>query len=173
MVYTLRLLAAAALIGAVVTTVNLTREGDDNNAGGLVQAIQRVAAAQSIQLEIVRGDRSSRAWMRRPGQLRIESPDGTYRIVRDRQEWSIDERANRATVRPAAYFAGAEGELDVLALVGARDTQVWRKAIEEAAPQRVNRAGKDWDLYVVRPAETAELACLECWSIRRPGTSPS
>jgi hypothetical protein len=161
MILTMRLLATAALIGAVMTTLNLWQQGDNETDRGLARAFEHASAAQSMQLEIDRDGQSGKAWVARPGRLRIEHPDGTYRIVHGSQQWSIDQRANRATVQPAVYFAGDEGRLDVLTLAGIGEPQAWRSALADAAHQRVNRDGRDWDLFVVRPAAPSVPSCLE------------
>ncbi|MCL4202229.1 MAG: hypothetical protein KJ000_07025 [Pirellulaceae bacterium] len=168
MILTMRLLATAALIGAVMTTSNLWHQGADETDGGLMRAFELASTARSLQLEIDRDGQSAKAWVAQPGRLRIEQPDGTYRIVRDQQQWSIDERANRATVQPAVYFGGDEGRLDVLTLAGIEQPKAWRSSLSDAKSQRISRDGQDWDLYVVRPAEPVPLvrdrsepSCLE------------
>jgi hypothetical protein len=153
MILAMRLLATAALIGAAMTTLDVWQQGADQTDGGLVRAFELASAAQSMKVEIDRDGQSGKAWVAQPGRLRIEHPDGTYRIVRDQRQWSIDERANRATVQPAVYFGGDQGRLDVLTLAGIGEPHAWRSALADAAHQRVNRDGRDWDLFVVRPAE--------------------
>jgi predicted Zn-dependent protease len=98
MILTMRLLATAALIGAVMTTLNLWQQGDNETDRGLVRAFEH---------------------------------------------------------------AGDEGKLDVLTLAGIGELQAWRSALADAAHQRVNRDGRDWDLFVVRPAAPSVPSCLE------------
>jgi hypothetical protein len=168
LILTMRLLATAALIGAVIATVNVWQQDGNEADSGLVRAFELASAARSMQLEIDRDGQSGKAWVARPGRLRIEHPDGTYRIVRGSQQWLVDERANRATVQPAVYFAGDDRKLDVLTLAGISKPQAWQSTFAEAKPQRISREGQDWDLFFVRPAEPApfrhdrsEPSCLE------------
>ncbi len=161
MIFLMRLLATAALISAVMTTWNLSRQGIDDSQSDLVQAFAHASAARSLQLEIERNGQSDKAWAVQPGRLRIEHPDGTYAIVRGLQQWSIDQRANRAQVRPAAYFAGDEGRLDVLRLAGIEQPKVWQQSLADAKAKQIRRDGRDWNLFVVRPAVPSGPSCLE------------
>lgn len=146
-VYTLRILATAA--AAVVAALTVTRNGTDQDVVAFDQVLRQVATAQTLHLEVTRDGQSGKAWVRRPGQMRMDFPDGTYEIVRGSRAWLVDERANRATFRSAVYFRDDTKEFDALRLLRIPKSADLAKALKEASSQEVRRDGRVASLYSV------------------------
>jgi len=148
-IYTLRILATTAAAAAVVAALTVTRNGADQDTVAFDQVLRQVATAQTLHLEVTQDGQSGKAWVRRPGQMRMDFPDGTYEIVRGSRAWVVDERANRAAFRPAAYFRDDTKEFDALHLLKIPKSTELAKALREASSQQVRRDGRVTSLYSV------------------------
>ena len=139
--FTIRILATAAVVAAAVTGLMWNDDGADGQAVAFDRVLQTVADAQSLHLQITRDGKTSQAWVRKPGQLRIDHPDGTHEIVRGTRAWLIDEPANRVSPRSAAYFEG--GTFNALHLIeraeAAPTAEAMQKALADATAQRTER----------------------------------
>lgn len=157
-VYTLRFLATAAAAAAVVAVLTVTRNGADLDAVGFDQVLRKVATAQTLHLKVTQNGQSGKAWVRKPGQMRMNFPDGTYEIVRGSRAWLVDERANRAAFRPAVYFRDDTKELDALRLLKVPKSDDLRKALKTASIEQVRHDGRNASLYRVDvPADEGKI----------------
>jgi predicted Zn-dependent protease len=165
----LRLLAcAAALLIVAVGAFWYLRARDSEPAFG--QVLERVARVQTVHLRLTQGDRAYEMWAERPGRLRRNAPDGTYQIARDGKLWSVDEKANRAAVRPSPYHrSGERHELDLLALLPL-PVKVDQTALAGKQPVgRTERDGLDCLVYRLEvPAEEGDVE-VEALVDRRTG----
>lgn len=157
-VYAMRILATAAAAAAVVAALTVTRNGADQETVAFDQVLRQVATAQTLHLEVTQDGQSGRAWVRRPGQMRLNLPDGTYEIVRGSRAWLVDERANRAAFRPAVYFRDDTKEFDALRLLKVPKSDDLGKALRTASIEQVRRDGRDASLYRVDvPADEGRI----------------
>jgi hypothetical protein len=114
------------------------------------QVLDNAARARTIHCRVTRGDETFEVWAEQAGRLRADAPDGTYQVAGDGKLWQVDEKANRATVRPSPYHRdGDRHELNLLALLllpGGVD----RASLEGEQPAgRVERDGLDCLVYRV------------------------
>jgi len=118
---------AAGLAASLVAALALLNGPKGDSALALDEAIRKTAAAQTLHLRITRDGKTNDVFARRPQQLHWKNPDGTYRVVHGSRMWLVDEKANRATSQPAAYFADKESGVDLAALVSLRagDRKEW------------------------------------------------
>ena len=134
LVIALRGLASLAAAVAVAASLWLASNSGDS-ALTFGQALQNVAAADTLRLEITRDGKPADVWSRRAEQqLRVNRPDGTYTIVHGDRLWQIDEPANRATSRAASYFpADGKSGPDLLSLLDVPVDGTRREPLEQAA----------------------------------------
>jgi len=145
---TVRGLMAAAAAAVVVAALVFAPGEGDQRAAALEQALDKLGDAGTLHLELTAGEKKSEeAWVRQPGRMRINRPDGTYRIVRQGRQWLVDEKANRAASSPADYFAGESGRLDLLRLLGVPEREKAAASLGEATAERVTRDGRAADFY--------------------------
>ncbi len=157
-VYTMRILATAAAAAAIVAVLTVTRNGADQDAVAFDQVLRKVAAARTLHLEVTRNGQSGKAWVRRPGQMRMDLPDGTYEIVRGSRSWLVDERANRAAFRPAVYFRDDTKEFDALRLLKVPKSDDLGEVLKAASIEQVRRDGRNASLYRVDvPADEGKI----------------
>jgi tetratricopeptide (TPR) repeat protein len=159
----LRVLAsAAALVFVAVGLYWYVRVRDAEPAFG--QVLENAARARTLHCRVTRGEETFEVWAEQPGRLRADAPDGTYQVAGDGKLWQVDEKANRATVRPSPYHRDGEGhELDLLALLllpGGVD----RAGLDEEQPiGHVERDGHDCLVYRVEvpaPEGAVEIEAL-------------
>jgi hypothetical protein len=111
---TLRALAASAAALLVATAALFWYARTEAARPTFGKALGRLAQAQSVHLEVTQKGETYDVWAAQPGRLRRNAPDGTYEIAIDGKLWQVDEKANRATVRPSPYH---RPQLDLLALL--------------------------------------------------------
>jgi tetratricopeptide (TPR) repeat protein len=153
---------AASAIAA--TAAWFFASGPASNDPDLGQVLDKLAAAGTLHLRVKIDDKSSDAWVKRPGQLRWNLSDGTYQIARGDRLWVIDEKANRAVLRPATCFRGEKQALDVLGFLlaanvtGGMDDK-WRDATRAAKPISLEtRDGVECAIYkVTAPSPKGDL----------------
>ena len=78
--------------------------------------MEKAARADTLQLEIVHEGKTTQVWAKRPNRLRWDRGAGAYQIDDGKRLWLVDEKANRATTRPSAYFATDGAGLDLKAI---------------------------------------------------------
>jgi Flp pilus assembly protein TadD len=120
----------------------------------LGSALDRLSAAQTLQLTVHRdGSRAAEVLYSRPGLLRWNDSDGTYKIAHGDTMWQIDEKDNRATHEPATMFTDtADGpQLDLLALLDSSAT-AWDSIATEFPIETIVRDGRQMFRYGVQLA---------------------
>ncbi|MBN2473222.1 MAG: hypothetical protein JXB62_01340 [Pirellulales bacterium] len=151
------MVTAAATIAAAAFLWSSISPDDSALAFGKV--LDKVAQAETVQLEITRDGKSERAWARRPDQLRIDHADGTYQIARGSKLWRVDEKANRATTQASPYFRADQPGFDLLALVELPQPADRKELLAARPAERVRRDGLDCDVYRMEvPASAGKVA---------------
>ncbi|KKK59652.1 hypothetical protein LCGC14_3032250, partial [marine sediment metagenome] len=145
MVMVMRGMAAAVTASVVLATTLWFSPAADESALGNV--LDKIAAAETLQLEITRDGKSSRLWAKQPQKLRLNEADGTYKIALGGRLWSIDEKANRATSGPSPYFRNDKPGLDLLALLELPDRSHEEDFLQQRPAERVQRDGVECDVY--------------------------
>ncbi|HYW78318.1 MAG TPA: VIT and VWA domain-containing protein, partial [Thermoguttaceae bacterium] len=162
----MRGLAAAVAATVVLASTLWFAPSTNDTASAFGKVLDQVASAQSLHLQITQRGKSTEAWAK-PGQLRWNQPDGTYKIAHGRRLWSIDERANRATSEQAAYFDDEKAGLDLLALL---DLPKDEHGGDEKPQERVQHEGVACDVYRIEipsPNSSVELEAVVDASTRR------
>ena len=131
MIYVKGFLATAAAAAAIVIAAMWMSGESERREADMRPVLQNVTMTQTLHLQLTVNGEVQKAWVRRPGQLRIDHPDGTYRIVHGSRQWDVDEKANRASTRPATFFVAA-GRLDPLSLLGVSAAEDDREALAKA-----------------------------------------
>ncbi len=145
----LRVLASAAALVLVVAGLYWYVRGRDAEPA-FGQVLDNAAHARSIHCRVTRGEETFEVWTGPAGRLRADAPDGTYQVAGDGKLWQVDEKANRATVRPSPYHRdGERHDLDLLALL--------------LVPAAVDRSGIDRE----RPVGHVESDGLDCLVYRK------
>jgi tetratricopeptide (TPR) repeat protein len=156
-------LAAAVLIGIGVYSLLVPRP----SAVPFGEVLKNVAAADSMHLKVVERGAADEVWVRKE-RLRRDHADGTYEIAEAGRLWLVDEKDNRVTPRPSAYFAGAAGGIDLLALLGVPEEKE-RERLAGARPVgRVERDGTDYLVY--RAEVSRQDGPIEIEALVDPGT---
>ena len=151
MVFLIRGLAAALAASILVVATLWNGPSVSGAAPPLGKVLDQVAASDALHIKITREGKTGDVWVRKPQQLRWNEPDGTYRIARGGRMWQVDEKANRATSQPAAYFRGEPAGLDALALLDLSLDKENRAAISGLKPaERITRDGLDCLVYRFR-----------------------
>lgn len=109
-------IAAAAIAASIAAVGWFFAAGPAVDASNLGRALDKLAAAGTIHLRVETDGKTAEVWAK-PGLLRWNQPDGTYRIARGDHSWTVDEKANRAVEKPATCFHGKKQTLDLLGLV--------------------------------------------------------
>ena len=137
---------AATIALAIGSTLWFMASSDDSSlAFGAV--LRRLGEAETLHLEITRDGESDDVWVKRPGQLRWNHADGTYRIAHGPRQWHVNEQENRATLHPAAYFGGETPTLDALALLDLPTLEQPGKLRARQPVEQVKRDGKSLWMY--------------------------
>jgi Flp pilus assembly protein TadD len=167
--YTWRI-AAGTVAAGIAALAWFFATGPVSSASSLGEALDKLAAVKTVHLQVKVDGKPGEAWAR-PGELRWNLADGTYQIARGERLWQIDEKANRAASKPAAYFRGEKKALDPLGLLlaaanGGLD-QKSRESVLAARPiRRETRDAVECDLYEVTvPSAAGELrieALVDC-----------
>jgi len=96
--YVLALRGLAATVTAVLVATGLwLGNNSPDGSFSLGSALESVAVADTIEMEITRDGAAEKIWVQGRDRLRWDSADGTYRIAHGQTVWDIDEKANRAT----------------------------------------------------------------------------
>jgi len=152
----MRGLAAAVAATVVLASTLWFSPSTDDKALAFDRVLEDIAAAESLHLQITQDGQSTEAWAK-PGQLRWNQSDGTYRIARGKRLWSIDEKTNRATSGPSSYFDDKAG-LDLLALL---ELPAGEHTRDQMPAQRVEREGVACDVYRIEIPATGGSVQLE------------
>ena len=121
--------------------------GSDDPSLAFGAVLERLGEAETLHLEITRDGESDDVWVKRPGRLRWNHADGTYRIARGPQQWHVNEQENRASLHPAAYFGGEKPALDALALLDLPPIEQPGKLRARQPVEQVKRDGKSLWMY--------------------------
>ena len=145
--FTIATRAAAAIVAAsLVVGAWLASRVSSTEAADFGAVLAKTSSAKTLQLKLTRDGKTSEVWVR-GRQLRCNLPDGTYQVARDGKAWLVDEKANRASSRTAAYFQGDTGGVDLLALLDL-PPETKRKELLAARPTgRETRDGREVDVY--------------------------
>jgi Vault protein inter-alpha-trypsin domain/von Willebrand factor type A domain len=108
------------------------------------QALDKAAHVQTIHCRITQQGKTYEVWAAQPGRLRRNAPDGTYQIAEAGKLWQVDEKANRATMRPSPYH---RPEFDLLALLPMPVGDDRSALIRELPSGRVENDGIDCFVY--------------------------
>jgi Flp pilus assembly protein TadD len=89
------------------------------------QVLKSLRQADTLRLEVVRGDRQAQVWIRRPGLLRFEESPQKYEIAAGSRLWQVDETTNSVTSSDSPWFRSPEQQVDLLELLdlGVTDAQ--------------------------------------------------
>jgi len=157
-VLALRTLAAAAAAAAVTIACFWSSLFKDDSAVAFENVLRKVATAETLQLQVVRDGQTDPVFASRTNRLRWNHADGTYRIAHGDRLWQIDEQANRAALKPCAYFPADRPGLDLLALLEL-PAPADRKALLGARPtEQVVRDGLRCDVYRIEfPAPDGKI----------------
>jgi hypothetical protein len=127
-------------------------------------AFDKLAAAKTLHFQVKLDGKASEAWSKQPGQLRWNLSDGTHQIAQGNRLWLVDEKANRATSKPADCFRGEKKAVDLLSflimanLVGGIDDKARDTLLAAKPARREARDDAEFDLYDVRlPNAAGEL----------------
>ena len=163
--------AAAALAGAW-----LHIQVPSTAAADLGSVLTRTAAAESLTLKITSDGKTSDVWIR-GRKLRQNLPNGEYQIVRDDQRWLVDEKANRASMKPAAAFLKKTDGVDrvnLLAVAGFSGGGLGdkEKDLLAAAPAEAPHAmARRWN-FTAGKRLTSKARCeSRPWSMPKPNCS--
>ena len=145
------LVVTATAIAAVAATLWNFNQPDDGPVS-LGTLIENVAKADTVQFEIIRNNKIENVWAKQ-ADMRIDRTDGTYDIAKGAKLWSIDEKANRATLSASPYYNGKQPGVSPLALLGINttddSTDVTKKLLQSKPVKQLQLDGKSLDQYEV------------------------
>jgi predicted Zn-dependent protease len=110
------------------------------------QVLEKTADADSVHFKLVRDGKANEVWARKD-RLRCDHADGTYRIADADRAWLVDEKDNRATPQPSAYFRKDAAGVDLLALLGVDGDQERDVLVRQRPAGRVNQDGREFLVY--------------------------
>lgn len=142
----IRGLGLASAAAAILVAWFAIDPGAVSQAALFSQVIDELRGASSLHLQVVRDGRTAEVWVRSPGLVRREESPQRYEIAAGSRLWRVDEQANTATVADSPWFAGADRQVDLVALLdlGVRDTT----ALLNARPsERSEYEGRDCFVY--------------------------
>jgi tetratricopeptide (TPR) repeat protein len=145
---------AAALLIAIGTYLLLP---PSLPAVPFAKVLENTAAAGGLHLKVTDERIAAEAWVR-DGRLRLDRADGTSVIARGAKVWVVNEKDNRVTPREGKYFRGDGGpEIDVLTLLGLRDSKAAAELLQREPAGRVTQDGKEYLVYRTEVLDKATL----------------
>ena len=148
------ILAARGLTALAATAVLITAWFVGTGKSGatedsFAEVLDVLAEADTLQLEVTLAGRKHNAWVRQPGQMRMNMEGGIYQVALKGRAWTVDEAANRAASRPVDYFSGKDGTLDPLRFLDLSLAEAWNRdsLLAKAPNRRIDRGGRPCDVY--------------------------
>src|SRR5207253_10190620 len=89
-------------------------------------------------------------WVRLPGEMRVDRPDGAYEIVRNAQAWLVNEKANRVTPEKAPTFPlSVKGKFDFLSFIKLPDSPDLHALLTARPAREMQLRGRSLSVYAV------------------------
>ena len=111
------------------------------------EVLAKVAAADTLHLQLTRDGKTDEVWIRQPGQMRWQEDPARYRIVQGSRLWRIDEEENVAADEDSPYFDGVDSHFDILQLLQVDPTDATAAKFQRRPSGQTRRDGKDCYVY--------------------------
>ncbi len=122
------------------------------------EVLAKVAAADTLHLQLTRDGKTDEVWIRQPGQMRWQEDPARYRIVQGSRLWRIDEEENVAAGEESPYFDGVDSHFDVLQLLQVDPAGAMAAEFQRRPSGQTRRDGKDCYVYQLQVAGEAGAA---------------
>ncbi|MCA9239069.1 MAG: hypothetical protein KDA37_02665, partial [Planctomycetales bacterium] len=157
-------LTAAAATAATILWAVVFDPNSADHATPFGKAMAETAHADTLQLELRRGDTVEQLWVRPTLQAARWAHSGDrYSIIRGTTQWDIKEAENKAVSRPALLFPATLPGLDLFSLLMI-PADVPREPFLEAAPvDETQRDGKTMTVYRWRAPYKDCTYFVEAW----------
>ncbi|TWU12210.1 Vault protein inter-alpha-trypsin [Symmachiella macrocystis] len=111
------------------------------------EVLAKVAAADTLHLQLTRNGKTDEVWIRQPGQMRWQEDPARYRIVQGSRLWRIDEEENVVADEDSPYFDGVDSHFDILQLLQVDQTDAIAAKFQRRPSGQTRRDGKDCYVY--------------------------
>ncbi|OWK43137.1 VIT domain-containing protein [Fimbriiglobus ruber] len=170
-------LTTAAIAAAVLVATGVHFWPSGQPEARLAQVLDRAADAETLHLQVITGDTPRDVWVAHPDRIRWDDSADRYQIARGDLVYTIDEKANRATVVAKSYFRPDRRGLNLFALVNVSTPSPDR--VRVARSERIERDGATVDRFYVScggeeavieaDALTGDLRSVQTFELGRGG----
>ena len=109
----------SAAVAGIAVWLGTWIPGSVSDAAPFSKVLDNLRQASTLQLELVKDDRSTQILVRAPGLVRKEDSPQRYEIAAGSRLWKVDEAANTVTEGDSPWYLSPDRQIDLLALLDA------------------------------------------------------